>query len=147
MNREGRAVGLEEALLDRDLLAVLPQVCEDGISDERAPSPSPAARYGMKDLMAPGERPEIVAALRRGAQEADPRSVDGERVGRQGTGGEFDTDRRIGLQRPHLACQSHAALGRVPKAAASVVGLDVVREPSRAQPYQQSLRPAEARSR
>ena len=73
----------------------------------------------MEDLVAPGERAEIVAALLGGAQEADRRLVDGERVGRQGAGGELGGERRIALQnRPPRASAARRARSRTTGAAA-----------------------------
>src|SRR6188472_1190004 len=63
VNRERRAVKLEEALVDRESLVLLSQVGEDSVGDQRAPAPAPPARDRVEDLVAPGQRAEVVAAL------------------------------------------------------------------------------------
>ncbi len=73
----------------------------------------------MEDLVAPGERAEIVAALLGGAQEADRRLVDGERVGRQGAGGELGGERTdCPPESPPRASAAHRARSRTTGAAA-----------------------------
>jgi hypothetical protein len=63
--RERGAIHLNEALIDRDLPILGPDVGEDRIGDQRAASAAAATVEGMGDLMPPGKRQEFVAPLPR----------------------------------------------------------------------------------
>lgn len=71
IDREGGAVELQEALLDRDAVAGAAQAGEDGIGDQRAPSPAAPVVERAGDLLTPGEGAEIVTSLLGGGEEAD----------------------------------------------------------------------------
>ncbi len=110
------ARSIEEALLDRHPVAVEPQVGEDGIGDQRTAAASPSAGERVGDLVAPGERPELVAPLPRGFEEADRGVVGGEGVGLQGSGGVLGADQaRLAVEDAGLARDPCAALGDVPE--------------------------------
>ena len=85
----GGPIELEEAVVERQaaVLEVL-QVGHDGVGDDQLLAPADrggADRVG--DLVAPGQRPELIPALARGLHEGHADVVDGQRVGAQRAGG------------------------------------------------------------
>ena len=114
VDREGRPVELEEALLEGEAPSLLPQVGQHRVGEERPPSPAASAREGMGDLVAPGERPELIAPLARRPKEADAGVVDGEGVGAQLAGG------LARLKRPRVASRAWASCAiRIPSSVAN----------------------------
>ena len=86
-------------------------VCEEG-----ATSTAAAARERMSDLVAPGERPELIAPLARRAQEGDADVVDRNGVGAELSGDLARRQRpRALLQGVGLLRQPQPKLGRKPE--------------------------------
>jgi hypothetical protein len=143
VDRERRAVELQEALLDRHPLAVEQQVGEDGVGDQRPASAAPSAGDGVGDLVAPGEWAELIAALSRRLEEADRGVVDRQGVGLKRSRRSFGADQpRLSVERPRLAGHTRPQLGDVPEASMGAGRADVAGEAGVAEPHEHSLRPA-----
>ncbi|HEY0392562.1 MAG TPA: hypothetical protein VGC63_12715 [Solirubrobacterales bacterium] len=85
-NRERGAIYLNEALIDRNLPILRPDVSEDGIGDQRPASAAASPVQGVGNLVPPGQGGKFVTALTRRLQEADPHLVDTEGVSGQWPG-------------------------------------------------------------
>ena len=102
----------------------------------------------MGDLVAPGERAELIAALSRRFEEADRGAVDREGVGLKRTRCSLGADQpRLSIERAGLARDVCSQLGDVPEASMGAGRADVAGETGVAESHEHSLSPALAAGR